>query len=240
VWVKGFHFFPGSYKGTVLHNCSMLPLELWGCISFYLENVTEVGNLCTALNVPIFLLLKSSMLPVHIRNDMIACTVAHNRKDIFVRIVSGIESFSDDLWDFLSFSVPKYRSAEEVDKRRKVVQRWSRYNGGRPWCDGTIIIAAKYSTTDVVKWLYSQNCPWDKDFMSSSAAWSDNLELLLWLIEQGCPCTAGNYVTNKLFPKTHKVGDWMERHEKMGPYLEMFDYFNFINPIPCELLEFAI
>jgi hypothetical protein len=217
----------------------MLPLELWGCISFYLENATEVGNLCTALNVPIFLLLKPSMLPVHIRNDMIACTVAHTRKGVFVRIVSGGESFLDDLWDFLSFSVPKHRSVEEAVKCRKLVQRWSRDNGGRPWDDAIIRNAAMYSTTDVVKWLYSQKCPWKKDSMCSSAAWSDNLELLLWLIEQGCPCTAHHYVTNKWHSKTHKVGDWMEQHEKMGPYLEMFDYFNF-NRIPCKLLEFAI
>jgi hypothetical protein len=220
----------------------MLPLELWECITFYLENATEVGNLCTALNVPIFLLLKPSMLPVHIRNDMIACTVAHNKKYIFIRIVSGSESFLDDLWDFLSFSVPKYRSAEEVVKCRKLVQRWSRENGGCPWNDAIISNAAMYSTTDVVKWLHSQNCPWDKDSMCLSAVWSDNLELLLWLIEQGCPCTAHHYVRNRLHNRKRgkcKVGDWMERHEQMGPYLEMFDYFSF-SRIPYELLQFAI
>jgi hypothetical protein len=232
--------FPGSYKGTVLHTCSMLPLELWECISFYLENATEVGNLCTALNVPIFLLLKPSMLPVHIRNDMIACTVAHNKKHIFVKIISGGESFLDDLWDLLSFSLPNWSSSTQVCGWRKDMIRWCRHNGGRPWDDLTITNAARYSTIDVVKWLHSQNCPWKKESMCSVAAQDDNIELLLWLIEQGCPCKARHYVTNKQFPKTHKVGNWMERHEKMGPYLEMFDYFNFINPIPCELLEFAI
>lgn len=212
----------------------MLPLELWECISLYLENATEVGSLFTALNVSIP--LKLSNLPTHIRNDMIACTITHNRKDIFTRIVPGNESFLNDLWDYLSFSLSP-RSPEEVDKDRKLIQSWSRRNDGRPWDKSTIERAAVYSTTDVVMWLYNQNCPWEKDAMCNYAAWSDNLELLLWLREQGCPCTARAYWCNR-YPKTHKVGAWMENEEKMGPYLKMFNY-NF-NGLNAKLLDFAI
>jgi hypothetical protein len=214
----------------------MLPLEIWGCISFYLENATEVGNLFTALNIPILLKLS---FPVHIRNDMIACTITHNRKDIFTRIVSGNESIVDDLWDLLSCSLPKSRSPEEDEKSRKLVQCWSRRNGGRPWNDLTIRNAAMYCKTDVVKWLYNQHCPWEKDYMCLHAAWSDNLELLLWLREQGCPCTANEYRINRRYPKTHKIGDWMERHETMGAYLKTVNYFK-VNGMNADLLDFAI
>jgi hypothetical protein len=212
----------------------MLPLELWECISFYLENATEVGSLFTALIVSIP--LKPSNLPTHIRNDMIACTITHNRKDIFIRIITGNETFLNDLWNLLSCSF-RFRSPEEVERIRKLIQSWSRRNGGCPWDVSTITNAAMHSTTDVVKWLYSQNCPWEKDAMCNYAAWSDNLELLLWLREQGCPCTASAYCWNR-YPKTHKVRAWMENEEKMGPYLKMFNY-NF-NGLDAKLLDFAI
>jgi hypothetical protein len=216
----------------------MLPLDLWECISFYLETTTEVGNLCTALNVPIF--LNPLIIPLHIQNDMIACTISHNRKDIFTKIISGSETFLDDLWGLLSRTLPSlYSSPKDVYDWRKTVVRFSRSNGGHPWHKTFIETAAMYCKTEVVIWLYDQHCPWKKEDMCSYAAWSDNLELLLWLREKECPCTANEYRVNRLHGKTHKVGDWMEKEETMGAYLKAVNYFR-DSRIPAELLEFAI
>jgi hypothetical protein len=89
----------------------MLPCEILEYVSFYLENATEVGNLCTALNVPVF--FNSSLIPLHIRSDMIACVLSHNRKDIFTRVINRNESFVNDTWwlpakgcTWLSVAVP--------------------------------------------------------------------------------------------------------------------------------------
>jgi len=46
--------------------------------------------------------------------------------------------------------------------------------------------AVDYGNFEIVQWLYSVNCPWDK-YTCSSAARTGNLEMLKWLRARNCP-----------------------------------------------------
>jgi hypothetical protein len=186
-----------------------------------MENATEVGNMCNAVNIPVS--INSSILPLHIRNDMIACTLAHNRKDIFTKIVNRNESFMNELWDFLRM----FSSHRETHEKISMI-RWSRKHGGHPWDKCTMRYAAEHSNKIVI-WLYNQHCPISNnvmDVMSLVAAEDDNLELLMWLREKGCSIRADVYQVNKKYAKTHKIGEWMEKQEKMGAFIKEHHYFS--------------
>jgi hypothetical protein len=110
----------------------MLPLELLEYVSFFLQNATEVGYLCNAFNISVF--LNPSTLPLHTRNDMIACTLSHNRKDTFAKIVNQNETFTSELWEFFCLC-SRFIKVSMI--------RWSRSNGGCPWDKGTMSFAAE-------------------------------------------------------------------------------------------------
>ena len=206
----------------------MLPLEILEYVSLYLKNATEVGRLCSAFNIPVF--LNPSTLPLHIRNDMIACTLSHNRKDIFVKILNHHnETFMNELWDFFCLC-SRLTNISTISR--------SRSNGGHLWGEYTMRFAAQHHKNEIVIWLYDQQCPFDKEVMSVVAAKYDNFDILMWLREIGCPIKSYLYRVNRIHAKTHKIADWMGKQEKMGEYL--FEHIDSIMSGSGKHMDFAI
>lgn len=66
------------------------------------------------------------------------------------------------------------------------VLRWIHADGYSNFTAITIIMAARSGSSDVVKWLRENGCPWNVA-TTESAACSGNVELLEWLVTNGCP-----------------------------------------------------
>jgi hypothetical protein len=57
---------------------------------------------------------------------------------------------------------------------------------GCEWDQITCSTAAWHGHLSVLRWLYEQTCPWHPAYVSSDAAYSGSIEMLVYLKQQGC------------------------------------------------------
>ena len=65
------------------------------------------------------------------------------------------------------------------------ILKWLR-SEGCPWDKWACADAASGGHLETLKWLRSEGCPWDEE-TCEWAAWKGHLNVLRWAIDNGCP-----------------------------------------------------